>query len=87
MLIEKAGKLRLSDRVIFGLLAVAVLSDANVDQTIPDEYTLSYGHTTVMRINDWWGRGTDFPSVVAQDPPPGPVKLDFRDWMQAAGRS
>jgi hypothetical protein len=71
----------LSDRVIFGLLAVAVLSPANVDQMIPDSYHLTYGNRFVMPINEWWGRAADFPAVVAQDPPPGPVALDFGSWM------
>jgi hypothetical protein len=87
LLVEKAGKMRLSDRTIFGLLAVAVLSEANVDQTIPDRYTLSYGHGTVMRIHEWWGRAGDFVSTVATDPPPGPVKLDFGEWMRNATTS
>ncbi|HWP85984.1 MAG TPA: hypothetical protein VNN17_12380 [Terriglobia bacterium] len=37
MQIEK-GKVRISDRVIFGLLAVAVLSPVNRDQNVPKDY-------------------------------------------------
>jgi hypothetical protein len=79
MLVEK-GKVRLSDRIVFGLLAVAVLSPANRDQAVPDGYHLTFSESTKMPINEWWGRASDFPSIVAQDPTPS-VKLDFRDWM------
>jgi hypothetical protein len=75
----ETGRVRLSDRVIFGLLAVAVMSLVNVDQKIPDSYRLSYGNE-VMPINGWWGRAVDFPAIAARDPVPV-IKLDFGDWM------
>ena len=78
MFIEK-GKVRLSDRVIFGLLAVAVLSPANTGQTVPDGYHLTFGRKVVLLINEWWGRVADFASIAAQQPLPR-VKLDFGDW-------
>jgi hypothetical protein len=76
------GKVRLSDRMIFGLLAVAVFSPVNRDQAIKelDGYFLTYGESPKLVINKWWGRTNDFPAIVAQDPPPGPVKLDFGNW-------
>jgi hypothetical protein len=37
------GKLQLSDRIIFGLIAVAVLSPVNRDQKVPDGFHLTYG--------------------------------------------
>jgi hypothetical protein len=56
------GRVRVSDRVIFGLLAVAVLSPANTDQAVPDGYPLTSGRRPVgLYINDWWGRAADFP--------------------------
>ena len=73
-------KVRLSDRVMFGLLAVAVLSPANKDQSIPDSYYLAFGESAKLVINEWWGRANDFPAIAAQDPTPH-VKLDFGDWM------
>lgn len=73
------GKVRLSDRIIFGLIAVAVLSPVNDGQRIPNGYYLTYGTTDKLFINEWWGRASDFPSVVERDPVP-PVKLDFGDW-------
>lgn len=74
------GRVRLSDRVIFGLLAVAVLSPANIGQTVPDGYHLTFGRNkVVLFINEWWGRATDFASIAAQEPLPQ-VKLDFGDW-------
>lgn len=81
MEIEK-GKVRLSDRIIFGLLAVAVFSPANKDQVDPalDGYYLTYGESAKMGINEWWGRSNDFPAIAAQDPVPL-VKLDFGNWV------
>jgi hypothetical protein len=74
------GKVRLSDRIIFGLLAVAVLSPANTDQFVPDGYYLTFGESEKLLINQWWGRASDFPSIAAKDPTPK-VKLDFQNWM------
>jgi hypothetical protein len=79
MQVEK-GKLRLSDRMIFGLLSVVVLSPSNIDQRVPAHYYLSFGSATKMNINDWWGRVADFAAIAATDPVPQ-VKLDFADWM------
>jgi hypothetical protein len=73
------GKVRLSDRTIFGLIAVAVFSPANKDQSVPDGYHLTFGDTGKLLINDWWGRASDFPAIAAKDPLPN-VKLDFSNW-------
>jgi hypothetical protein len=78
MQIER-GKVRLSDRIIFGLLAVAVLSPANRGQHVPDGYRLTFGDSETLMINDWWGRASDFPAIAARDPTPQ-VKLDFANW-------
>jgi hypothetical protein len=78
MQIER-GKVRLSDRVIFGLLAVAVLAPENADQRVPDDYYLTYARER-LTINEWWGRATDFPAVVAKEQLPS-VKLDFGSWV------
>jgi hypothetical protein len=69
MIVDR-GKVRLSDRVIFGLLAVAVLSPANADQKVPNGYHLTFGGNAVLPINEWWGRARDFPAIAAQDPVP-----------------
>jgi hypothetical protein len=74
------GKVHLSDRIIFGLLAVAVLSRTNKDQSVPDGYYLTFGDSAKLPINDWWGRAADFPSIIAQYPIPQ-VTLDFGNWM------
>jgi hypothetical protein len=76
------GRVRLSDRVIFGLLTVAVLSPANADQRVPDGYHFTFGHRPVktLKINAWWGHGADFPAVAALHPMPR-VKLDFAHMM------
>ena len=78
IIVEK-GKICLSDRVIFGLLAVAVLSPANVDQSVPDGYHLTFGDD-ILPINEWWGRAADFAALAARNPMPS-VKMDFGDWM------
>jgi hypothetical protein len=78
----RAGKVQLSDRIIFGLLAVAVLSPANADQRVPDGYHLKFANTTLM-INEWWGRASDIPAVLATEVLPL-VKLNFGNWMGPA---
>lgn len=74
-----SGAVRLSDRIIFGLLAVAVTSLTNIDQRVPEGYHLSYSGT-VLPINDWWGRAGDLTAILSRDPMPS-VTLDFGDWM------
>lgn len=75
------GKVRLSDRVIFGLLAIAVFSPANRDERVPDGWYLTFGEV-ILPINDWWGRAADFPALAARDELPS-VHLDFGDWLTA----
>ncbi|POR72794.1 hypothetical protein [Pseudomonas syringae] len=76
--VEK-GKLQLSDRIIFGLLGVAVFSPVNIGQKVPDGYHLKFAGT-VMFINDWWGRSADFLNLSASEPLPS-VLLDFSSWQ------
>lgn len=78
MLVE-SGKVHLSDRVIFGLLAVAVLSPVNAGQRVPEGYHLTFAGQQFL-INDWWGRVDEFAAVVAREPLPS-VTLQFGDWM------
>ena len=79
-IVIEEGKLRLSDRIIFGLLAVAVLAPENVGQKAPDGHFLKYA-SEVLLINQWWGRATDFAAVVARHPLPPEVLMDFNTWM------
>ena len=72
------GSIQLSDRVIFGLLAVAVFSPVNIDQIVPDGYFLTYGKSTTFQINEWWGRAKEFPEIAAKEPVPL-VTLKFPD--------
>ncbi|PYK80881.1 MAG: hypothetical protein DME38_01925 [Verrucomicrobia bacterium] len=46
------GAIRLSDRIIFGLIAVAVLSPANKDQHVPNGYYLTFGAEEKLIINE-----------------------------------
>jgi hypothetical protein len=75
------GAIQLSDRIIFGLIAVAVLSPANKDQHVPDGYYLTFGATEKLVINQWWGRAADFPAVAAREPMPN-VTIDFSEWTK-----
>ena len=74
------GAIQLSDRIIFGLIAVAVLSPVNQGQSVPDGYYLTFGATERLIINEWWGRAADFPAIAARDPMPL-VTMDFKEWM------
>lgn len=78
IIVEK-GKIQLSDRAVFGLVAVAVLSPASVGQTVPKGYFLSLNGVK-MEINDWWGRADDFYQITDMVKMPN-VKMDFGDWM------
>ena len=64
------GTIRLSDRIIFGMVAVAVMSPVNRDQIAPEDYYLTFGSSATMMINDWWGRAADFPAISALEPLP-----------------
>ena len=59
-MIVKDGPIRFSDRLIFGLLAVAVLSPANKHKRTAEGYFLTFSATTKMVINEWWGRAAEF---------------------------
>lgn len=74
------GTIQLSDRVIFGLLFVAVLEPVNSGGRVPDSYFLFYGRSHELVINAWWGRAADFRRLVAENPLPK-VTMDFTDWM------
>jgi len=76
--IEK-GKVRLSDRVIFGLVGVAILQPVNGDQSVPAGYYLTFEDDR-FEINEWWGRYDAFVRVISGRIGPY-VKLDFGDWM------
>ena len=73
------GKVQLSDRIIFALLAVAVFAPVNVGQKVPDGYHLAFADVK-LPINDWWGRIGDARALIATVKLPS-VKMDFADWM------
>jgi hypothetical protein len=79
------GKVQLSDRCIFGLLAVAVLSPVNHDQRVPDGYHLTFAGTEML-IRDWWGRAQDFPAILSAEQLPS-VTLNFEQWLLDAPSS
>ncbi len=73
------GEVSLSDRTIFGLIAVAVCSPVNIGQSVPEGYYLTLNGVR-MDINQWWGRAADFASVSGLTVMPQ-VIMDFGDWM------
>ncbi|WP_155681380.1 hypothetical protein [Burkholderia stagnalis] len=80
------GSVRLSDRTIFGLLAIAVLAPVNRGERVPAGYYLTYS-TYTFPINDWWGRADDFMKALAQiqqTEPLSDVLLDFSTWGRMA---
>jgi hypothetical protein len=81
--IAMKGAVRFSDRLIFGLVAIAVLSPVNVGQKAAEGSFLTYStHSGYVKlsINEWWGRIADFLTIVGASPMPL-VKMDFGDWM------
>jgi hypothetical protein len=57
------GTVRLSDRIIFGMLGVVVFSPVNAHQKSDHGYFLSYDGVE-LPINEWWGRARDFLEIV-----------------------
>lgn len=77
----EAGTVALSDRIIFGMLAVAVLSPENLGQKVPVGYHLTLEDYR-FEINEWWGRKKDFltaTQAIVQRLPL--VTLDFSQWL------
>lgn len=81
MELSRDGAFRMSDRVIFGLLAVAVLNPVNKDQSAQGYY-LMY-ERQVLLLDKWWGRAANFPAIVAAGTPLGSLKLDFGNWKRS----
>lgn len=79
----KKGKVRLSDRIIFGLIAVSVFCPANKDLSTPklDGYFLVIGNAPRLMINDWWGQAEKFISEILPNDPLPSVTLDFQNMM------
>jgi hypothetical protein len=74
------GELHMPDRVIWGLLAVAVFSRVNGGETSTGSYYLSLGDDQ-FPISKWWGREDDF-RPVAERYNQTRVKLDRLERIQ-----
>jgi hypothetical protein len=72
------GKVAFSDRLIFGLLAVAVFSPVNIGQQVPEGHHLTFADYR-LEIKDWWGAAASFPALAATEPIETHV-IDFKDW-------
>lgn len=74
------GQLQLSDRIIFGLLGVAVFAPQNIGQNTPPGYFLTLGAGHKFVINEWWGRRSEFEAIASQIQLPH-IAIDFSNWM------
>lgn len=75
---------RLSDRIIYGMAAVALLSPANVGQDLDDAYLIYKSVSsdiTVQLDNGWWGRVADLAAITAMDRKRTSLTLDFSNVM------
>jgi len=72
------GKVRLSEKVIFGLLAIAVFSPINANQKTSYGCFLKFNDHE-FPINDWWGRASDFLAIVDNEPCPVLTIAEFGD--------
>lgn len=72
------GKLQLSDRIIFGILAVAICADVNRGQTVPEGYVLTW-RNNILPINQWWGEAEAFKAMTREFHIPL-LTLDFSYW-------
>jgi len=59
------GELHIPDRIIWALLAIAVLSKVNAGEKSDGTYYFSLGNDQ-FRICDWWGREDDFRPVAGR---------------------
>ena len=79
-----AWVVRLSDRIIYGMAAVALLSPVNVGQAL-EGVQLTYksvsSDISVRLDNGWWGRADDFAAITAMDRNRVSITLDFSNVM------
>jgi len=75
------GKVRISDRTIFGLLAIAVLSPVNSELKTKPGHWLSLREHQFL-INEWWGRKNEFLAVAVKYDELR-VNLDLGNWFNS----
>jgi len=76
----------LTDRSIYGMAAVALLSPVNVGQVLEGvnlTYSSLSGDIRIRLNNDWWGRADDFAIIAAMDRNRKRLTLDFSNVMPA----
>jgi hypothetical protein len=74
----------LSDRSIYGIAAITLLSPVNVGQVLDGvrvTYSSVSGDIRVWLDNDWWGRADDFATITAMDRNRIGQTLDFSNVM------
>lgn len=76
-----SGSARLSNRLIWGLLACTVFAPENAEERVPDGYYFLYGGQVTMMVNDFWGSGDRFEVSIAPLSPLPVVRMDFNEWL------
>ena len=75
----------LSDRIIYGMAAVALLAPVNVGQVLQGSLHLTWGSMSgdisVRLDNGWWGRAAEFAAITAMDRNRTSVTIDFSNHM------
>ena len=70
------GTLIVPAELIYGLIAVVILSPANVGEQIEDRYGFLIGESTPLRANKMWGKRTEFlwllDALIPRPPAPPP---------------
>lgn len=74
------GKVGLSDRIIFALVATAVVAPVNSTLHTVGPHYLTYGASGPFPISEWWGRADDFMVIIGTEKLPD-VTLDFANWI------
>jgi hypothetical protein len=80
-LLAAHGKVRLSDRTLFGMIAICVVCDSNRNQTVPGDYFLTFGSVHKLIIEEWWGRKAELLALASSVALPS-VHLDFDEWTK-----
>lgn len=74
--------LRLSDRIIFAMLATVVSAKQNVRELIPASHYLTIGTHPPSHIHEWWGRKDEMLQISNCYPTPL-ITYDFSIWQKA----
>jgi hypothetical protein len=75
----------LSDRILYGMAAVALLAPVNVGQVLQGSIHLTWSSIAsdirVRLDNGWWGRAAEFAAITAMDRNRISVTIDFSNYL------